>query len=416
MFNRIKGTQDHLDLTLFNYFIDQIKKHLRNYNFTQISTPILESLDLYKRSLGEETDVVNKEMYIINSISTSEELICLRPEGTASIVRAFVNNNIDQTPWKVFSWGSMFRHERPQKGRFREFNQLTMEIIGSTSVYQDINFIKMLDRFFDEILNIDTYALLINFLGCVEDRQNFKKILYDFLNTIQDKLCANCLIRKEKNIMRVFDCKNPSCQELYKNAPQIIQNLCENCNKEWFDIKTNLDLLSVTYSVMPNLVRGLDYYGKTVFEFVSTDLGAQNTFCGGGRYDQLVKEIGSKDDYPSIGAAIGIERIILILETFKDKISLPVLPSLNLVLPLDKEQNSLGLLILDELQQHNLCADILLEDDSIKSKMRKANKMAAKFVILIGKEEQENRLVTVKNMINGVEEKIAQVDLFKYLK
>lgn len=415
MFNRIKGTQDILDLSLFNFFIAKAKKHLEIYNFKEISTPILEPLDLYTRSLGTETDVVTKEMYTIKTDS-EEEIICLRPEGTASIVRAFVNNNINETPWKVFSCGPMFRHERPQKGRYRQFNQLTMEIIGSNSINQDVNFIKMLDRFFSQVLSIDTYALLINFLGCENDRINFKSVLYKFLETISDKICSTCQVRKEKNIMRVFDCKNPTCQELYKDAPKIAQNLCASCENEWQDLKNNLEILSVSYSYSPNLVRGLDYYGKTVFEFVSTDLGAQNTFCGGGRYDQLAKEIGAKEDQPSIGAAIGIERIVLILEQIANKLVLDELPSLNLILPLGKEQQALGLLLADELQAHNVCTDILLEGDSVKSMMRKAGKLAAKYVILIGQEEQETKTVTVKNMIKGSQEKVAQVDLIKYLK
>jgi histidyl-tRNA synthetase len=176
MFNRIKGTQDFLDLTLFNFLVDKAKKHVRSYNFSQIITPVLEPTELFKRSLGAETDVITKEIYTVNT-GSDEESICLRPEATAPTVRAFVNNGISTTPWKVFSWGPMFRHERPQKGRYREFNQINMEIIGSSSVMQDAHFIKMLDRFFHEELLLDSYGLLINYMGCSEDRVAYKKAL-----------------------------------------------------------------------------------------------------------------------------------------------------------------------------------------------------------------------------------------------
>jgi histidyl-tRNA synthetase len=410
MITRIKGTQDLLDLTLFNFLIDQAKKHLTLYNFTEIATPILEPIEVFKRSLGLETDVVTKEMYTVNT-GKDEESICLRPEATASVVRAFVNNTIQDTPWKVFLWGSMFRHERPQKGRYREFHQINMEIIGSASIDQDVQLLKMLDRFFHEVLKLDTYGLLINFLGCSEDRAQYRKELYKFLEKVAPEICPTCQIRKEKNIMRVFDCKSPSCQALFKDAPHIADHLCTKCQKEWTDLKNNLEHLSVSYSYSPTLVRGLDYYEKTVFEFVSTELGAQNAFCGGGRYHQLVSIVGGKEDQPSVGAAIGIERILLMLERIKDKLVLPQLPALHLIVPLTPEQHALALLLADELQAKKFCTDILLDGGSVKSLMRKANKMAAKYVILIGSEEQAQKIVTVKNMVTGTEEKIAQRDL-----
>lgn len=405
MFNKIKGTKDFLDLSLFNFLIDQVKKHLSTYNFTEISTPILEPLDLYKRSLGQETDIVSKEMYIIKSES-DQEMICLRPEGTASTVRAFVENNINSTPWKVYSWGPMFRHERPQKGRYRQFNQVNMEIIGSKSINQDVQLIKMLERFFFDTLSIDNYALLINFLGCPEDRVKFKEIFKDFLENYFEKICSTCKIRKESNILRIFDCKNESCKIIYKEAPKITDHLCQPCQIEWTEIKNNLEYLSVSYTHEPNLVRGLDYYQKTVFEFVSQDLGAQSAFCGGGRYDKLVKEIGAKEDQPSIGAGMGIERILILLERVKDKLAIPLLPPLYVILPLSKEEQSLALVIADELQaiKKAISVDIFLEEDSLKSMMRKANKMGAKFAIIIGSEEKENKVVKLKNMITGKEE------------
>ncbi len=413
MFTRVKGTQDFLDLTLFNFLITATKKHLEVYNFIEIATPILEHVELFKRSLGLETDVVSKEIYII--AGDDEDPICLRPEATASSVRAFVNHSIAQTPWKVFLWGPMFRHERPQKGRFRQFHQINMEIIGSQSIYQDVHFLKMLDRFFHEALKLDTYGLLINFLGCAADRITYKNLLHTFLAKNANVVCATCIIRKEKNIMRVFDCKTEGCQQAYKKAPRIADNLCKECAIEWQQLRDNLEHLSISYSYTPTLVRGLDYYDKTVFEFVSSELGAQNAFCGGGRYNHLVKEIGAKEDQPSLGASMGIERLLLLLERVKDKLTLPVQPALYLVIPLTQEQHPLALLLADELQGRDLCTDVLVDEASLKSMMRKANKMGAKYALIIGPDEQKEKMVTVKNMITGAEEKIAQRDITRFL-
>jgi histidyl-tRNA synthetase len=415
MITRVKGTHDILDLKLFNFIVDQAKKHLTTYHFTEIRTPIIESIDLFKRSLGIYTDVVSKEMFLIQE--KSDEQICLRPEATASTVRAFIENGIQQTPWKVFTYGQMYRYERPQKGRSREFNQISIEVIGSESVSQDVQLIKMLDRFFHEQLNLNNYALIINFLGCFEDRVLFKALLKDFLDSPQAELiCDTCKERKDKNIMRIFDCKNPTCQQIYHNAPLLIANMCDTCNHEWQQLQEQLHMLSVSYVVKPTLVRGLDYYNKTVFEFTSDNLGAQSTFCGGGRYDQLVGQLGGKQDQPSIGAAMGLERLILLLEPMQDTLPLPQQPALHLVLPMSKEQTTLALLLADTLQAANICTDVMVEGDSIKNMMRKANKLGATYALILGDQEQETKTVTVKNMVNGTEERIAHVELVHYLK
>lgn len=418
MINRIKGTQDLLDLTLFNYFLATVKKHLETYHFKEIATPILEPTELFKRSLGTETDVVSKEMYLVHTEHTPTEEkgdICLRPEATASTMRAFLNNSIDTTPWKVFTWGSMFRHERPQKGRYREFHQVSIEIIGSQAIAQDAYFIAMLDRLFSEKLMLDSYGLLINFMGCHDDRQKFRQQLLAFVEKNSDKICANCTHRKDKNILRVLDCKTPSCQELYQNAPKITDALCESCSQEWKLLQSFLEQLSVSFSHMPSLVRGLDYYGKTVFEFVSiSDLGAQNTFCGGGRYDSLAKMLGAKDDKPSIGAAIGIERMLLMLEQSKE-LPLPQPARLHAIVPLSAEQIPLCLQIADLLHANDLCAEILLENDSIKSKMRQANKLGARYALIVGSNEQAAGTVTLKDMVQGTESSLPQRDIVSAL-
>lgn len=418
MFTRVRGTQDFLDLRLFNFFVETTKKHLSCHNFHEIATPILEHTDLFKRSLGEETDVVSKEMFVIpgsGEDADEKESLCLRPEATASTMRAFLNNHVDTTPWKVFTYGPMFRKERPQKGRFRQFHQFNIEIIGTNSVAQDAYFITMLERLFSEKLKLTNYALLINYMGCPEDRKRFRETLAQFLDQHTDKICTTCLQRKERNIMRVFDCKNPTCQQLYATAPKITDSLCATCNTEWETLQSLLRQLSVSFSHAPTLVRGLDYYGKTVFEFSSSQLGAQSAFGGGGRYDYLATALGGKTDQPSIGAGLGIERILLILEQISN-LPLPAQPPLYAILPLTAEQVALGLQVADELHAHNLCAQLFVEGDSMKSMMRQANKLGAHACIIIGPDEQAAGLVTVKQMTTGQESKIAQRELVAHIK
>ncbi len=415
MIQRIKGTQDWLDLRLFNFFIDKVRKHVAPYNFNQIRTPILEPTELFKRSIGVATDVVSKVMFIIKS-AKDDDSICLRPEATASTVRAFIEKGINEVPWRVFSWGSMFRHERPQKGRYREFHQVNIENIGASSISHDVELIKMLDRLFHEQLQLDNYALMINYLGSYEDRAGYKKRLKAFLESDQVAgICDTCSTRKETNILRIFDCKNPTCQEIYKAAPKMIDHLSAESKREWQQLQEQLELLSVSFIVNPMLVRGLDYYNKTVFEFVSNDLGAQNAFCGGGRYDSLVKELGGKQSQPALGAAMGIERILLLLEPIQDKLQLPEKPALTVIIPMSHEQTVLALLLADELHAQHKCAEVLLDGGSIKSMMRRANKMGATYAVIIGEDEQQKHEVTLKHMANGTEECIKQTALLAHI-
>lgn len=415
MVHKIKGTQDFLDLSLLNFTIATIKKHLQRYHFHEIATPILEPTDLFVRSLGQATDVVSKEMFLIKTIK-DDDSICLRPEATASTVRAFIENGIQQIPWKVFSWGPMFRYERPQKGRFRQFHQVSIEVIGTESVSADVQLITMLDRLFHEAFKLNNYALLINYLGTIEDRATYRAVLKKFLESNKaEKICDTCRERKEKNILRIFDCKNPVCQEIYTKAPVITDHLSPESQVEWLELQNQLELLSVSFVVKPTLVRGLDYYSKTVFEFVSQNLGAQNAFCAGGRYDQLVKELGGKQDMPSIGAALGIERLLLLLEPIRDRLPIEHPPMLHVIVPLSEQQHVLGLLLADTLRAHGLCADVLLDGGSVKSMMRKANKLGAAFVLIVGDDEQATGQVTLKNMMTGHELTMAQSEVADYL-
>jgi histidyl-tRNA synthetase len=417
MISRVKGTQDFLDLSLYNFVINQMRAHVIIYHFTEIDTPILEPVELFQRALGTYTDVVSKEMFLIKSAEEEDaEQICLRPEATASVTRAFLEHHVQEKPWQVFSHGPMFRYERPQKGRYRQFHQINLEIIDAHSIAHDAQFITMLDRFFHEKLKLNNYALLINFLGCADDRSVYRDKLKTFLESPEAQaICKTCIERTDKNIMRIFDCKSEVCQQIYQKAPFIADNLCKTCALEWQQLQEQLSLLSISYAYNPKLVRGLDYYNKTVFEFTSENLGAQNAFCGAGRYE-LATQLGAKEPIPSIGAAIGIERLLLLLEPMRGQLPIAQPPALHVIMPLSSAQQSLALLLADTLHAHNLCTQTLLEDDSIKSMMRKANKMGAAYALILGDEEQEKKMVTVKHMITGEQEQVTQIELVRYLK
>lgn len=417
MIPRVKGTQDFLDLTLYNFLIDKARRHLELAAFTEIATPILEHTELFKRSLGLHTEVISKEMYTVvtgHEEENEESGICLRPEGTASTMRAFFNNHIEKQPWKVFSHGPMFRHERPQKGRFRQFNQMSIEVVGAASVAYDAELLATLDRFFSQQLKFNSYALLINFLGSPEDRANYKIALKDFLDK-QQHLPEKIVDLKEKNILRIFDLKDPACQEAIKSAPIITDYLCAESQQEWEQLQSLLGQLSVSFSVEPRLVRGLDYYNRTVFEFVSTQLGAQSTFCGGGRYDYLAQILG-ESNVPSLGAAFGIERVLMIMEQNLAELSVPQQKALHMIMPMAAAQQPLALLVADTLRNNGLCADVILDVASMKSMMRKTDKAGAKYALIIGENEVANNFITVKNMMTGQEDKVQQSNLVEFFK
>lgn len=416
MLQRIKGTQDFCDLTLYNFFVERTKKHLQLYSFDEISTPVLEATELFKRSLGLHTDVVTKEMYTVCAGESSED-ICLRPELTASTMRAFFNNSIIERPWRVFSHGPVFRHERPQKGRWREFHQFNLEVIGAASIAYDAEIIALLDSLFSTTLNVGAYVLRLNFLGSPEDREHYKKELRLFLDKLGTDLPKEIQERKETNLLRVFDLKNPECQKALEGAPSLLDALSAESKAEWQKLQDLLGFLGVSFVVDPRLVRGLDYYNKTVFEFVSVEgLGAQNSFCGGGRYDYLSQTLGEKEAVPSLGVGIGIERVLMLLEQKRAELLLPQKPALTVVLPFGEEQKTVALICAQLLRHHDLCCEVLLDGGSVKSMMRKANKLGARSVVLIGEEEQRENVVTLKNMTTGTEKRVRQDQLVGELK
>jgi len=306
MIKALRGMKDIEDPRFLKIF-DTAREIAQNYGYGYIETPILEETALFKRSVGESSDIVNKEMYQFTDKGGND--VCMRPEGTAGVVRSFIEHKYDrqQTPKRFWYFGPMFRYERPQKGRFREFHQFGVESFGEPSIYEDINIIAMAADIFDA-LGIG-YTLKINSLGCGECMPKYREKLVEFLNSHKENLCDDCQRRINQNPIRTLDCKNEGCQNILKDAPKITDNLCENCQQDFETLKKGLENLGIEYEVDKNLVRGLDYYTKTTFEFVSTEIGAQSAIAGGGRYDRLVEFLGGKPT-PGVGFAIGVERIL----------------------------------------------------------------------------------------------------------
>ena len=376
-------------------------------------TPIVEKTELFVRSVGEDTDVVSKEMYTF--MDKSDESITLRPEGTASIMRAYLSS----PEWKgkllkTWYWGPMFRYERPQKGRYRQFYQFGLEAIGTDSPYVDAELIYMLDYFYKKI-GIDDVKVEINSIGCPECRPSYKNDLISFFVSQKDKLCVDCQNRLNTNPLRVLDCKNPACNELISGAPSIEKYLCDICVNHNSSILTTLKNLGVSYHVNPFLVRGLDYYTRTVFEFVTEKLGGrQNALGGGGRYDGLSAQLGEKI-VPSVGYAGGVERTIMLMEdlaTTQNKISVYVAimdeNTLDAYLPLILEFKKQC--VEDKTLKDIVFMDEDLKPRDIKKHLSRADKAGAKFALIAGDYELRDGLISVKDLTKKQETKI-KVDM-----
>ncbi|WP_198305829.1 histidine--tRNA ligase [Arcobacter vandammei] len=301
---------------LFIYFIENASKIAKNYGFSYIETPLLEETALFKRSVGESSDIVNKEMY--QFIDKGQNDVCLRPEGTAGVVRHFVEKKLDRAggTYKWYYFGPMFRYERPQKGRLREFHQFGCEVFGIENVYEDANIIMLIREILD-FFEIG-FTLKLNSLGCSDCMPKYKENLVKNISNFKEKLCEDCNKRLVTNPIRVLDCKVEACQNLLKDSPKITDSLCNSCYSDFTKLKEILDFNGISYEVDSNLVRGLDYYNKTAFEFVSNEIGSQSAIAGGGRYDRLVEFLGGKST-AGIGFAIGIERLLELVKMKKQK-------------------------------------------------------------------------------------------------
>ncbi len=351
----LRGMNDILDKDseLFTYFIKNASRIAKNYGFTYIETPILEETSLFKRSVGESSDIVNKEMY--QFIDKGENDVCLRPEGTAGVVRSFVQNKLDRAGgnYRWYYYGPMFRYERPQKGRLREFHQFGCEVFGVSSVYEDANIIMMIKDILD-FFKIG-FKLQINSLGCQTCMPVYREKLVNYLTNIKEELCEDCNRRIVTNPIRVLDCKVENCQKLLYNAPKITHNLCEKCDTDFEKLKEILDFNNIEYEIDTNLVRGLDYYSQTAFEFTSNEIGAQSAIAGGGRYDRLVEFLGGRPT-AGIGFAIGIERLLELIKTEdveKESIYLGALceEALNVLTKVAAKKEKIIKLLLNILQE-----------------------------------------------------------------
>ena len=369
------------------------------HGFEEIKVPILEKTELFVRTIGESTDIVEKEMYVFKDRNGAS--IAMRPEGTASVIRAYIENGlyVRGSVQRLYTIGPMFRHERPQKGRLRQFHQMSVEVLGSESARIDTEVMAMAWQILQEI-GLKA-SLEINSLGCPACRPAFKEKLQEFISERVENLCDDCKRRSVTNPLRVLDCKSVHCQEQYTSAPSIIEHLCGVCSDHFDETRKALDLLGVPYSVNPSMVRGLDYYTRTAFELITTELGAQGAIGAGGRYDGLVKQLGGPD-VPGIGFAMGMERLVMLLSQ-KDLFESQ--PGLDLFLvTLGKAAYEKGFHLMHMIRSLGLRVMMDHEGRSMKNQMKQANKQKARFALILGENELENRKVVLKDMLSGEQE------------
>lgn len=393
----------------WNYILDTARDVFNTYNFKEIIIPVFEYTDVFIRGIGTETDIVSKEMFSFED--RGERNLTLRPEGTAGVVRAYVENGDYNrlSISKFFYTGPMFRAEKPQKGRLRQFNQFGAETFGSMNPFYDFEIISMINSIAVK-LGIKDYKLLINSIGCPECRPDYIKELNKYYKDNSDKLCDDCKKRLDRNTLRLLDCKNEKCLDLKKEAPSITSFICKNCKEHHGSLKNFLKESRIEYTEDPLLVRGLDYYTKTTFEFVSTNLGGQNAFAAGGRYDNLVETFGGKPT-PAVGFAAGLERLLLLFE--KEAVRLKQL-DIYLVYSGDNGFKK-AIELLNLLRANNISADIDPEFSGFKSQFKKADREKAKAVLIIGEDEVKNNIITVKRMDSGEQEKINQEAVIQHL-
>ena len=403
MIQKPKGTKDLLPQESYKWqeAEEKVKKVLESYNFKEIRVPVFEHTELFQRGVGETTDVVQKEMYTFDD--KGGRSITLRPEGTAGVVRAYLENGMGSMPSPVKLWYNMgmYRYENVQKGRLREFHQIGAELIGSGSYLADVDVILMANNIF-KALNIPDIKLTINSIGCPKCRGEYQKKLREFIGKNLESYCDTCKTRFEKNPMRILDCKEKRCKEFNVGAPMMIDYLCDECKEHFENVKSTLTSLNVNFEIDSSIVRGLDYYTKTVFEFVDEKSGL--TVLGGGRYDGLVEEFGGQPT-PAVGFASGVERL---MEMYKENNpdSKEKTPELY-ILALGKEENKMALKLAEGLRQENYIVEKDVFERSFKAQMKYADKINAKNLIVIGENELTSGKAKLKNMASGEEKEIS---------
>ena len=408
-YNRPKGTRDILPPeSIKKYWVEEIfRKTVKRYGFVEIFTPIFEHTELFLRSTGESTDIVTKQMYTFSD--QAQRSLTLRPEGTPGVVRAIIENGI-KIPARFFYVGPMYRYERPQKGRYREFYQLGIEVIGEASPELDAEVIEIGYRFFTAV-GIKDCSIQINSVGCPECRPKFRQELLNFLSDKKDKICDDCKIRLEKNPLRVFDCKNETCQKIYESAPKVRDTLCPVCANHFTKVTIALNERSIEYTINDRMVRGLDYYTKTAFEYISSKLGAQDSLGGGGRYDNLVEEFGGPKT-PAIGFALGEDRTLLVAEPTMAMIQ----PKLVSIIYFSEKELNYAKELAKELRAAEISVYINYELKKLRTQLSYADALKAGFAIIIGEEEVAKGFLTLRDMESGKQEKIPRAEIISNLK
>ena len=397
-----KGTKDVLPDNSFKWqFIENTaRKTAKVFNAKEIRTPVFEHTEVFARGVGETTDIVNKEMYTF--LDKGGRSITLKPEGTAGVVRSFVESGLyaGALPLKTFYITPCFRYERPQAGRLREFHQFGVEFFGSDDAAMDAEVI-LLAKTFLENVGVNNVTLYINSIGCKECRKAYHAALKEYLQANYDKLCDLCKDRFDKNPMRILDCKNEECKAITKDAPSILDYLCDDCKAHFDKVQTLLKSAGVEFKIDSRIVRGLDYYVRTVFEFVSENIGAQGTVLGGGRYDGLIEQFGG-GKIAGIGFAAGIERLLLILESENN---LPKDNGLEVyVAPMGDDARLHAFKIVNDLRNVGITAETDYMNRGIKAQFKYADKLGAKFVAVLGSDELARGVIKIKNMADGTEQ------------
>lgn len=411
-----RGTKDITpkDVYKWHYVEKKFREICALYGYEEIRTPIFEHTEVFARSVGDTTDVVQKEMYSFTD--RGDRQLSLKPEGTAGVIRSFIENKMyaDTQPTKLYYITPCFRYERPQAGRQRQFHQFGIEVLGSDGPSVDAEVISLAVQFFNE-MGLKNLSVNINSVGCPTCREEYNRKLKEYLDKKVDVLCETCLERKDKNPMRVIDCKNPHCKENLQDIPFMIDHLCDDCKEHFEKLQTYLKEMDINYVVDKTIVRGLDYYKKTAFEIISNDIGSQSTVCGGGRYDGLVEMLGGPKGISGIGFALGAERLLLTLENNNIEIENPKSTDIYIATIGDAAKTKSFKLIKD-LRTNHISADNDHLDKSLKAQFKYSDKLNAKYTVVIGDDELANDTATLKNMKTSEQTTIKLSELVDELK
>ena len=410
--NAPKGTKDLLPAQAYkwHYVERKFAEICKNYGFKEIRTPMFEHTEVFARGIGDTTDVVQKEMYTFNDHGNRS--ITLKPEGTSGAVRAFIEHKqyAEVQPTKYYYDTDCFRYEKPQSGRLRHFHQFGIEVFGTPNMLADSEVICLANDFLNQ-LGITEIELRINSVGCPECRKKHREALKEFLRPRYDELCNTCKERYDRNPMRILDCKSETCQEIVKDAPRMLDYLCDDCRDAFEELKANLTAMGIEYKVDHNIVRGLDYYTKTAFEFVTTSIGAQGTVCGGGRYDHLIEELGGPP-IPGVGFGLGIERLLMLMDACGAQF--PADNSVDVFIAVMGERaKAFGLKLCRELRQSGVAAEMDTLARNIKGQFKYADRLNAKYTLVIGENELDKGVVSLKDMSMSQQREIKIEDIFE---